>query len=124
NGGIRGLKKIRAYALLQNVSNFFFGCIIIVILWFVTRDLYVPVITYTAFTTITASLALFFFLKYSNYAKTKVEHGLNFNEKFWIGVSLFVASLASLIRGIADTWILFRFTEGTEDVGIYRNAFK
>src|SRR5439155_17547538 len=86
NGGIRGLKKIRAYALLQNVSNFFFGCIIIVILWFFTRDVYVPVITYTAFITITAALALFFFLKYSRYRKTKVEQGLNFNEKFWIGV--------------------------------------
>lgn len=124
NGGIRGLKKIRAYALLQNVSNFFFGCIIIVILWYFTRDLYVPVITYTAFTTITAALALFFFLKYSNYTKTKVEHGLDFNEKFWIGVSLFVASLASLIRGYSDTWILGRYATDIGDVGVYRNAFK
>ncbi len=123
NGGIRGLKKIRAYALLQNVSNFFFGCIIISILWFFTRDVYVPVITYTAFITITGLLAFYFFLKYSKYTTTKVEPGLQFDEKFWIGVSLFVASFASLIRGYTDTFVLGRYAS-IEDVGVYRNAFK
>ena len=123
NGGIRGLKKIRTYALLQNVSNFFFGCIIIGIFLFITNDLYAPVLTYVLFITITGFLALYFFLKYSNYKNTPVEKGLDFNEKFWIGFSLFVASFASLIRGYTDTFILGRYAT-IEDVGIYRNAFK
>lgn len=123
NGGLRGLKKIRVYALLQNVSNFFFGCIIISVLYFVTDDKVVPVITYVSFVTIGGILSGYFFLKYSNYASTDVEEGLQFNEKFLIGISLFVASLASLVRGYADTFILGRYAS-IEDVGIYRNAFK
>jgi O-antigen/teichoic acid export membrane protein len=123
NGGIRGLKKIRMYSLLQNVSNFFFGCIIITILFFVSDDELVPVITYVSFIVITSILSGYFFLKYSNYNKTRVEEGLDFNEKFWIGISLFVASLASLVRGYADTFILGRYAS-VADVGIYRNAFK
>ncbi len=123
NGGLRGLKKIRVYTMLQNVSNFFFGCIIISVLYFVTDDKVVPVITYVAFVTIGGILSGYFFLKYSNYSSTPVEQGLEFNEKFLIGISLFVASLASLIRGYADTFILGRYAS-IEDVGIYRNAFK
>ena len=67
NGGLRGLKKIRIYAMLQNVSNFFFGCIIISVLYFVTDDKVVPVITYVAFVTIGGILSGYFFLKYSNF---------------------------------------------------------
>ena len=123
NGGLRGLKKIQVYALLQNVSNFFFGCIILVVLFFVSDDKLVPVITYVSFIMISGILSGYFFLKYSNYGSTKVEAGLDFNEKFWIGFSLFVASLASLVRGYADTFILGRYAS-IADVGIYRNAFK
>lgn len=123
NGGLRGLKQIQIYSLLQNVSNFLFGCIIITILFFVSDDLLVPVITYVSFITITGLLAGYFFLKYSNYGSTKVEEGLDFNEKFWIGFSLFVASLASLVRGYADTFILGRYAT-IADVGVYRTAFK
>jgi O-antigen/teichoic acid export membrane protein len=111
------------YALLQNVSNFFFGCIILVILYFVSDDKLVPVITYVSFITITGILAGYFFLKYSNYGSTRVEEGLDFDEKFMIGMSLFVASLASLVRGYADTFILGSYAT-IADVGIYRNAFK
>lgn len=123
NGGLRGLKQIQIYSLLQNVSNFLFGCIIITVLFFVSDDLLVPVITYVSFITITGLLAGYFFLKYSNYGSTKVEEGLDFNEKFWIGFSLFVASLASLVRGYADTFILGRYAT-IADVGVYRTAFK
>ncbi|MBA3646961.1 MAG: flippase [Chitinophagales bacterium] len=123
NGGLRGLKQIRIYSLLQNVSNFFFGCIIITIFLFITRDIYAPVITYVSFITITGVLAFYFFLKYSRYSTTQVEKGLDFNEKFWIGVSLFIASFASLVRGYSDTFVLGRYAT-IEDVGIYRNAFK
>jgi O-antigen/teichoic acid export membrane protein len=123
NGGLRGLKKIKVYAMLQNVSNFFFGCVIISVLFFVSDDELVPVITYVSFVTISGLLAGYFFLKYSHYGSTKVEEGLDFNEKFWVGFSLFVASLASLVRGYADTFILGRYAT-LADVGIYRNAFK
>lgn len=124
-GGIRGMKKIKEYAFLHNVSNFIFGILILggIILFTTRRDLYVPVITYTAFITLTSILSLYWWIKYSNYLSTQAEQGVNFNEKFWIGISLFVAAFASLIRGYADTFILGRY--GTiEDVGIYRNAFK
>lgn len=123
NGGLRGLKRIKVYTMLQNVSNFFFGCIIIAVLYLVTDDRVVPVITYVAFVTIGGILSGYFFMKYSNYFGTEVEEGLQFNEKFMVGISLFVASIASLVRGYADTFILGRYAS-LADVGIYRNAFK
>ncbi len=124
-GGIRGLKKIKEYAFLHNVSNFLFGILILggILLFTSRRDLYVPVVTYTAFITLTSLLSVYWWLKYSRYLSTQVEQGINFNEKFWIGISLFVAAFASLIRGYADTFILGRYAS-IEDVGVYRNAFK
>ncbi len=124
-GGIRGLKKIKEYAFLHNVSNFVFGILILgsILLFTSRRDLYVPVIVYTIFITLTAILSFYWYLKFSRYFSTKAETGINFNEKFWIGISLFVAAFASLIRGYADTFILGRYAT-IEDVGVYRNAFK
>lgn len=124
-GGIRGLKKIRHYAFLHNVSNFLFGILILGGLLLLTsnRDPEIVVVTYTAFITLTALLSLYWFIRYSNYLKAQPSEGIAFREKFWIGMSLFVASLASLVRGYADTLILSRYAT-MEDVGIYRNAFK
>ncbi|MBA2406441.1 MAG: flippase [Chitinophagales bacterium] len=124
-GGIRGLKKIKQYTFLHNVSNFIFGILILgsIILFTSRRDLYVPVITYVAYITLTSVLSVYWWLKYSNYLSTQSEAGINFREKFWIGISLFVAAFASLIRGYADTFILGRYAT-IEDVGVYRNAFK
>ena len=124
-GGIRGLKKIKEYAFLHNVSNFLFGILILgsIILFTTRRDLYVPVVTYVAFITLTGALSLYWWFKFSHYFSTQAEQGVNFKEKFWIGISLFVAAFASLIRGYADTFILGRYAT-IEEVGIYRNAFK
>ncbi|MEO6168670.1 MAG: flippase [Chitinophagales bacterium] len=124
-GGIRGLKKIKEYAFLHNVSNFIFGILILgsIVLFTSRRDLYVPVVTYVSFITLTGALSLYWWFKFSKYFSTQAESGINFKEKFWIGISLFVAAFASLIRGYADTFILGRYAT-IEDVGIYRNAFK
>jgi len=123
NGGLRGLKKINEYTFLQNASYYVFGIIIITAFLLFTKTLYAPVITLILFVTITSALSVYWWVKYSKYRTTKVESGLAFNEKFWIGVSLFVASFASLIRGYTDTFILGRYAT-IEEVGIYRNAFR
>lgn len=124
-GGIRGLKKIRQYAFLHNVSNFLFGIFILggILLLTTRRDPMIVVITYITFITLTALLSIYWFFVYSHYFKTMPSQGIQFREKFWVGMSLFVASLASLVRGYADTLILSRFAS-MEEVGIYRNAFK
>ncbi|MCS6917805.1 MAG: flippase [Chitinophagales bacterium] len=124
-GGIRGLKKIRHYAFLHNVSNFLFGILILggILLFSSNRDPEIVVVTYTAFITLTALLSLYWFIVYSHYLEARPSEGIGFREKFWIGISLFVASLASLVRGYADTLILSRYAS-MEEVGIYRNAFK
>jgi O-antigen/teichoic acid export membrane protein len=124
-GGIRGLKKIKEYAFLHNVSNFLFGILILggILLFTARRDGSVPVIVYTSFITLTSILSFYWYLTYSRYFSTKAEEGINFKEKFWIGISLFIAAFASLIRGYADTFILGRYAS-IEEVGIYRNAFK
>lgn len=124
-GGIRGLKKIKEYAFLHNVSNFLFGLLILggILLFTDRRDGYVPVVVYVSFITLTSILSFYWYLKFSQYFSTTAEAGVNFREKFWIGISIFIAAFASLVRGYADTFILARYAT-MEEVGVYRNAFK
>ncbi len=124
-GGIRGLKRIPQYAFLHNVSNFLFGILILGGIWLFTqrRDPLVPVVTYVTFICLTSLLSIYWYILYSRYTQVRSAKGIAFREKFWIGISLFVASLASLIRGYADTFILMRYAT-IEEVGIYRVAFK
>src|SRR6185503_9194742 len=77
-GGIRGLKKIKEYAFLHNVSNFLFGILILggILVFTQRRDLYVPAIVYTSFITLTGILSLYWFLKFSHYFSTHIEEGV------------------------------------------------
>src|SRR5215831_623783 len=123
NGGLRGLKRVWEYTFLQNVSYYAFGIIIIAGFMLFTKDKAAPVYTYVLFVTLSCILSLFWWFKYSKYKKTSVEGGMVFNEKFWIGISLFIGALATLVRGYTDTFFISKFST-LDQVGIYRNAFR
>jgi len=120
---LRGLKKIKEYAFLMDVSVSLFAAVLLVLFLPFTRDSYIPLIAYTLSLILVFILSLAVWLKNSGISSILNKKTLKIRSILDVSMPMFLSSSLFLIMGWTDTVMLGMFrTEG--DVGIYNVAMK
>ncbi len=120
---LRGLKKIKEYMFLQDVSIFLFSTIILVLMLFFLREKYVPLIAFTTSLFFVAFLSLVVWLKKSRINLVSHKNSLKFMDILDVSLPMLLASSLFLIMQWTDTIMLGMFRTETE-VGVYSVVLK
>jgi O-antigen/teichoic acid export membrane protein len=120
---LRGLKKIKEYMFLHDVSIFLFSTIILVLALFFLSEKYVPIIAYTTSLIFVAFLSLVVWLKNSKVNLISNKNSLKLKDILDVSLPMLLASSLFLIIQWTDTIMLAMFRTETE-VGIYNVALK
>ncbi len=120
---LRGLKKIKEYMFLQDVSIFLFSTIILVLMLFFLREKYVPLIAFTTSLFFVAFLSLVVWLKNSRINLVSHKNSLKFMDILDVSLPMLLASSLFLIMQWTDTIMLGMFRTETE-VGVYSVVLK
>lgn len=120
---LRGLKKIKEYAFLTDMSVSLFAAALLVIFLPFTRSGYIPLIAYTSSIMFVFILSLTMWLRNSRINSILKKKTLKIRSLLDVSMPMFLSSSLFLIMGWTDTVMLGIFrTEG--DVGIYNVAMK
>ena len=120
---LRGLKKIKEYMFLQDVSIFLFSTIILVFMLFFFRDKYAPIIAYTTSLIFVSFLSLVVWLKNSKLNLIANKNSLKLMDILDVSLPMLLSSSLFLIIQWTDTIMLGIFRTETE-VGVYNVALK
>ncbi|MFQ5836125.1 MAG: oligosaccharide flippase family protein, partial [bacterium] len=120
---LRGIKKIKEYIFLQNVSIFLFATVILALMLPFLREKYVPLIACIASLVLVAFLSLVVWLKNSKLNLISHKNSLKLMDILNVSLPMLLASSLFLIMQWTDTIMLGMFrTEG--EVGVYNIALK
>jgi O-antigen/teichoic acid export membrane protein len=120
---LRGLKRIREYALLQNVSISLFAVLLFVLLRMLYTSHYMPLIAYIISLFMVFILSLMAWLKYAEITTNVERNELRIRNILNVSIPMFFSSSLYLIMEWTDTVMLGMMREEHE-VGIYNIAIK
>ncbi len=120
---LRGLKKIKQYAFLTDMSVSLFAAVILALFLPFTQGRLVPLIAYVLSVFIVFIVSLTMWIRYSGTSSIQNNHAVEFKTLLNVSIPMLFSSLSFLIMGWTDTIMLGVFrTE--EDIGIYSVAVK
>jgi O-antigen/teichoic acid export membrane protein len=128
SSSLQGLKKIKLYAFLGNMSNQVFSIIaLLALLYFFNRNASVVVIAYSIASIFTALMAVLFLNRYIKIRKIfspkKTDETFKLSKLLSVSFPMLLSSSMFLVMSWTDTIMLGIFrTEG--DVGIYNVAMR
>ena len=123
SASLRGIKKIKEYMFLQNVSVFMFATVILALMLPFLRENYVPLIAYIISLVFVALLSLVVWLKKSKLNLISHRNSIKLKDILDVSLPMLLASSLFLIMQWTDTIMLGMFrTEG--EVGIYSVVLK
>jgi len=120
---LRGLKKIKEYVFLQNVSVFLFATIILAVALLFTKDEHVPVIAYIVSLFFVSVLSLTHWLRSARLNEITRGNGVKLKTILNVSLPLLLSSSLFLIMQWTDTIMLGVFRAEAE-VGVYSVALK
>ncbi len=123
SASLRGLKKIKEYMFLHDVSIFLFSTIMLVVILFFLREKYVPIITYTISLIFVAFLSLVIWLKNSKLNLISHKNSLKLKDILNTSLPMLLASSLIFIMQWTDTIMIGMFKTETE-VGVYNVTLK
>jgi O-antigen/teichoic acid export membrane protein len=127
--GLRGLKKIKEYALVLNTGRFLFGTIAFVLSYFILKTELAPAALFAIGCTVTTLFS--FWLWRGAFAKAtqkypadpSTEENVTHNRIFALALPLLLASSTAFLMNWTDTLILTYFRT-SEEVAVYNIALK
>lgn len=122
---LRGLKRIKEYSFLKNVSNPLFAFFILVSLLNITKENHTPIIAYIIGSYLSAIVSFKLWFTYSPLPITSENNRQTINTKSLLGISfpMLLSSSMVFIMHWTDTIMLGIFRTGGE-VGVYNVALK
>lgn len=121
---IRGMKNIKVFSFLQNITMYLFALFLLIILYlFTIHNNTDPLIALLFGLFVGALLSIYFWLKESNFFLNKKVFSLQVKEILSVSAPLLLSSSIMLILGLADT-VMLGMLKSESDVGIYNVAYK
>ena len=121
---LRGLKKIKQYAFLQNTSNFLFASVFLGASVLIYRDIRMPIIAYTVATFISYLTS---YVLWSRETKKKpagvLEKGINLRGMLRVSMPMLLSNSLFFIVGWTST-IMLGAMSSEKDVGIFNVSLK
>ncbi len=126
--GIRGLKKIKEYMLLQQAGVYGLATILLIILLSIYKSNKLPVVSYTISLSIISLISILLWIKYIKFTSKKTNHSttqpiINYSSILTVSIPMLLSTSLGFIMGWTDTIMLGIF-KTTEEVGIYNIVLK
>ncbi len=123
---LRGLKKIKEFTFLQNISLYLFSSLILLVL-FSYKEKYIPLISYSLgiFITLLISYLMFYqyFKKFFKLKKVNINIKISYKTVLSVALPMLLIGSLNLIMKWTDIVMLGIFTD-EKSVGIYNVAVK
>jgi O-antigen/teichoic acid export membrane protein len=123
---LRGMKKIKEYIFLQNMSIFLFAAVIISLIFLIFKEArgnFTPLIAYIVSLVTVMFLSFWMWLKSSKLHQFHSKNNINLRNVITVSLPMLFASSLMLIMQWTDTLMLGIF-KSEVDVGIYNVALK
>jgi len=115
--GLRALKKIKEYILLENTSIFLFSIAFLLVYQQVEWQQNISIIAFFSAIAITCVLSFILWMKYGKFSLS-VKHGVSSRALFKLAIPLLITSSLYLLMGQIDTLMIAAYI-GEEEVGVY-----
>jgi len=121
--GLRGLRKIKEHAFLQDISILLFAAVMLTFSFFIAQDNHAPLIAYIISIAGVAGLSVLLWIKHANISSFSNGNNLKSVNLLTVSLPMLLTSSLFLVMWWTDTIMLGIFrTEG--EVGIYSVALK
>ncbi len=120
---IRGLKKIKEYAFLQNIPGQLFGNLFLLTVLIFYKSQYLPIITHIITTFFLSIISFFLWHRYTNKDYVCRNTSIQIKKILKTSLPMFLSSSLFMIIGWTDTIMLGIF-RSEEEVGIYNVVMK
>lgn len=121
---LRGLKKIKEYAFIQNVSVYLIAILsLFVFLKLEFSSIVTPVVCLLIGVFVSFLISFILWNKHSNYKGLERINEINYGQIFKVSMPILLSSSILLIMSWADTFMLAAFCS-EEEVGVYNVCFK
>ncbi len=123
SGSLRGLKKIKEFSFLHNVSIYLFAIIILALFLLSTKGEHIPLISYVLAVAIVCVLSTILWLRSSKLTSLPDQDSIKLRDLLNVSMPMLLSGLLFFIMAWTDTIMLGMFrTEG--EVGVYNIAFR
>jgi O-antigen/teichoic acid export membrane protein len=120
---LRGLKKIKEYAFLMNISTHLFATIMLILLLFYYDHKVIPLIAYISALLISSMISFILWLKSSGFEKCLQQSVIKIRSLFEVALPMLLSGSMLLIMGWADT-LLIGVYRTEHELGIYNVALR